>query len=259
MRRSSFAAAIRSSGRWPKKPRRRPRHPGRQQLAFCQCLRLRDRKPCQIASMRHAQRQHDAPRGWAAALPCLRLLWSPCSLPGRRACVAAARLELARLKLASSPSKQIGDVAIGTPPLGLFSGEEWAACVDFERSECYHPPLELEDGAQGTFLETTFEWKGDARACGRRLSVVPTSAAGSAEGACFHDLSMFSFSCHGNLGVKYDHWTNPLEFPGRCHGTRGAILLLLFWIANASEAFRNLFAVLLAATGRHCPGFFPGQ
>ena len=43
----------------------------------------------------------------------------------------------------------------------MFSGEEWAACVDFERSECYHPPLELEDGAQGTFLETTFEWKGD--------------------------------------------------------------------------------------------------
>lgn len=33
--------------------------------------------------------------------------------------------------------------------------------ADFERSECYHRPLELEDGAQGTFLETTFEWKGD--------------------------------------------------------------------------------------------------
>ena len=33
---------------------------------------------------------------------------------------------------------------------------------DFERSECYHPPLELEDGAhEGTFLDTTFEWKGD--------------------------------------------------------------------------------------------------
>ena len=33
--------------------------------------------------------------------------------------------------------------------------------ADFERSECYFPPLELEDGADGTFLETTFEWKGD--------------------------------------------------------------------------------------------------
>ena len=35
--------------------------------------------------------------------------------------------------------------------------------ADFEstRSECYHPPLELEDGAQGTFLETTFEWKSE--------------------------------------------------------------------------------------------------
>ena len=27
--------------------------------------------------------------------------------------------------------------------------------------ECYHRPFELEDGAQGTLLETTFEWKGD--------------------------------------------------------------------------------------------------
>ena len=25
----------------------------------------------------------------------------------------------------------------------------------------HHPPLELEDGAQGTFLETTFEWKSE--------------------------------------------------------------------------------------------------
>ena len=28
---------------------------------------------------------------------------------------------------------------------------------DFERSECYHPPLKLEDGKPGTFLETSFE------------------------------------------------------------------------------------------------------
>jgi len=28
---------------------------------------------------------------------------------------------------------------------------------DFEKSECYHPPLRLEDGGTGTFLETRFE------------------------------------------------------------------------------------------------------
>ena len=33
--------------------------------------------------------------------------------------------------------------------------------ADFTKSGCYHPPLELEDGAKGTFLETTFEWTGD--------------------------------------------------------------------------------------------------
>jgi len=30
---------------------------------------------------------------------------------------------------------------------------------DFERSDCYHPPLKLEDGKEGTFLETTFKWE----------------------------------------------------------------------------------------------------
>ena len=33
--------------------------------------------------------------------------------------------------------------------------------ADLSGNECYFPPLELENGAQGTFLETTFEWKGD--------------------------------------------------------------------------------------------------
>ena len=33
--------------------------------------------------------------------------------------------------------------------------------TDFESSTCYHPPLKLVDGKAGTFLETTFEWKGD--------------------------------------------------------------------------------------------------
>lgn len=33
--------------------------------------------------------------------------------------------------------------------------------ADFEESTCYHPPLKLEDGRHDTFLETTFEWKGD--------------------------------------------------------------------------------------------------
>ena len=32
---------------------------------------------------------------------------------------------------------------------------------DFEKSECYHAPLKLEDGKPGTFLETTFRWTGD--------------------------------------------------------------------------------------------------
>ena len=32
--------------------------------------------------------------------------------------------------------------------------------ADLERSECYHPPLKLEDGKPGTFLETTFRWEG---------------------------------------------------------------------------------------------------
>ena len=31
---------------------------------------------------------------------------------------------------------------------------------DFISSTCYHPPLELEDGAEGTYLETTFRWEG---------------------------------------------------------------------------------------------------
>ena len=29
---------------------------------------------------------------------------------------------------------------------------------DFGRSECYHPPLKLEAGNEGTFLETSFKW-----------------------------------------------------------------------------------------------------
>ena len=33
--------------------------------------------------------------------------------------------------------------------------------ADFESSTCYHPPLSLVDGRAGTFLKTTFEWKGD--------------------------------------------------------------------------------------------------
>ena len=32
---------------------------------------------------------------------------------------------------------------------------------DFERSECYQSPLELEEGKPGTFLETTFEINGN--------------------------------------------------------------------------------------------------
>ena len=31
--------------------------------------------------------------------------------------------------------------------------------ADLEKSECYHPPLRLEDGKPGTFLETSFKWE----------------------------------------------------------------------------------------------------
>ena len=34
--------------------------------------------------------------------------------------------------------------------------------ADFVRSECYHPPLKLEDAKDDTFLETTFEVKGSS-------------------------------------------------------------------------------------------------
>ena len=42
-----------------------------------------------------------------------------------------------------------------------------------------------------------------------------------------------SFSFHGNLGVKDDHWTNPLEFP---------VVRALGWLAasDASEDRRVL-------------------
>ena len=33
--------------------------------------------------------------------------------------------------------------------------------ADFARSECYHPPLELEDAKDDTFLETTFRVEGN--------------------------------------------------------------------------------------------------
>ena len=39
-----------------------------------------------------------------------------------------------------------------------FDWERFIA--DFVRSECYAPPLKLEAGKDGTFLETTFRWEG---------------------------------------------------------------------------------------------------
>jgi len=34
--------------------------------------------------------------------------------------------------------------------------------ADFTRSECYHPPLKLEDAKEDTFLETTFQIRGNS-------------------------------------------------------------------------------------------------
>ena len=51
----------------------------------------------------------------------------------------------------SRPFPKLGGMPRPSQPA---SGSHERFLADFERPECYHPPLELEDGAQGMFLET---------------------------------------------------------------------------------------------------------